>query len=187
VRRIGLLGGTFDPPHLGHLAIAEWACEQLKLDHVLFVPAGAPPHKRTVLTPAAERARLTRLAIRGNARFAVSTLELNRRGPSYTVDTLRRLGEAHDDARLFLILGEDSLADFSTWHDPKGIRQLATLVVASRPATPARRAGKVIWLDMPPIGISSTLVRQRARAGRSIRYLVPDAVARRIAKIHLYR
>jgi nicotinate-nucleotide adenylyltransferase len=142
-----------------------------------------------VRTPAAERARLTRLAIRGNPRFALSTIELGGNGPSYTVDTLRRLAESHPGSRFFLILGEDSLNDLATWRDPAGIRRRATLVVAARPSDSGRKARKrrgVIFLDSPPIGISSTLVRERVRARGSIRYLVPDAVARRIAATGLY-
>src|SRR5216684_4511570 len=108
MRRVGLFGGTFDPPHLGHLAIAEWAREQLGLERVVFMPAGAPPHKRRRdLSRAEARVAMTRLAVRGQPAFVVSTLEIRRRGPSFTVDTLRALGRRYAGARLYLVLGAD--------------------------------------------------------------------------------
>ena len=195
MRRIGVFGGTFDPPHAGHLALAERARERLGLDRVLFVPAGTPPHKRARrLSSARTRAAMTRLALRGHPAFRLSTLELARRGPSFTVDTLRTLRARHPGARLFLLIGEDSLGDFRTWRDPQGIRALATLVVARRPAnggararrSPAPRRG-VVWLDNPGLDISSSALRARARAGQSLRYLVPDAVARYVTRHRLYR
>jgi nicotinate-nucleotide adenylyltransferase len=197
MRRIGLFGGTFDPPHLGHLALAEWARERLRLDRVLFVPAGLPPHKRGArLSSPAARVAMTRLAVRGNPAFRLSTLEVRRGGPSFTVDTLRALRAAHHGARLFLIMGQDSLADFATWREPAAIARLATLAVARRPR-PARGAARaaarppgrprIVWLDNPGLELSSSAIRARARGGRSIRYLVPDAVAAFVARRRLYR
>ena len=200
--RIGLFGGTFDPPHFGHLALAEWARERLRLDRVLFVPAGSPPHKRERrLSGAAMRVALTRLAVRGNPAFRLSTLEVRRLGPSFTVDTLRALRAAHPGARLFLLMGEDSLDDFRSWHEPAAIRGLATLAVARRPSSDARsprrahatargrarRVDGVVWLDNPGLEVSSSAIRARVRAGRSVRYLVPDAVAAYLARHRLYR
>jgi len=193
MRRIGLFGGTFDPPHLGHLALAEWARARLGLERVVFMPAGRPPHKRgRPLTAAAHRLAMTRLAARGNAAFAVSDLEARRRGPSFTVDTLRALRARHPGARLYLLMGADSLADFPTWREPGAIARLATLVVAARPlgARPEPRTGptaRVVMLDNPVLAISSSALRARARAGRSLRYLVPDAVAAYVARHRLYR
>jgi nicotinate-nucleotide adenylyltransferase len=196
LRRIGLFGGTFDPPHLGHLALAEWARERLGLDRVLFVPAGLPPHKRGArLSSPDARVTMTRLAVRGNPAFRLSTLEVRRRGPSFTVDTLRALRALHGDARLFLIMGEDSLDDFATWHEPAVIARLATLAVARRPGAGSTGPAtlktssrpRVVWLDNPGIELSSSAIRARARAGRSIRYLVPDAVAAFVARRRLYR
>jgi nicotinate-nucleotide adenylyltransferase len=189
--RIGLFGGTFDPPHLGHLVLAEWARVALRLDRVTFMPAGAPPHKRgRPLSSAAHRLAMTRLAVRGNPAFAVSALEVGRVGPSFTVDTLRALGRRTPGARLFLLMGADSLADFPTWHEPGSIARLATLVVAGRPgpdAPPAHVPGRVVVLDNPLVDLSSSALRARARAGRSLRYLVPDAVAAYVARHRLYR
>ena len=190
MRRIGLFGGTFDPPHAGHLAIAEWARERLRLDRVLFVPAGTPPHKRGRRRSSAKaRVAMTRLAVRGNPAFRASTLEVRRAGPSFTVDTLRDLRLAFPGARLYLIMGEDSLDDFRTWHEPGAIVALATLAVAQRPGRPRPRhpSRGVVWLDNPGLDLSSSGIRARVRAGRSVRYLVPDAVAAYIARRRLYR
>ncbi len=198
--RFGVFGGTFDPPHLGHLAIAEWARDRLGLDRVIFVPAGTPPHKLDRRrSSSAARLAMTRLATRGQPGFAVSTMETRRRGPSFTIDTLRLLRREHPRARWYLILGGDSLDDFASWKEPEAIARLATVVVAGRPAPRrgsranahgARARGRVrgaIRLDNPEVAISSSLVRARARAGRSIRMLVPDSVARYIERHGLYR
>jgi nicotinate-nucleotide adenylyltransferase len=198
--RFGVFGGTFDPPHLGHLAIAEWARDRLSLDRVIFVPAGQPPHKRDRgRSAAAARLAMTRLATRGQPGLTVSEIEVDRNGPSFTVDTLRELERRHPRARWYLILGADSLDDFATWKHPHEIARLATLVVAGRPASRSRTrraahaAGaprsrrRVVRLDNPEIAISSSLVRARVRAGRSIRGLVPDSIARYIARHGLYR
>jgi nicotinate-nucleotide adenylyltransferase len=191
---IGVFGGTFDPPHIGHLALAEWARERLGLERVLFVPTGRPPHKRRAdLSPARDRLAMTRIAVRGNPAFRVSTLELESDGPSYTVDTVRKLAARVAGRRLVLLIGADSLDDFATWHEPETILELATLAVAARPGagrtgrSGVGRRAKVLWLGNPGIDVSSSLVRARARAGHSVRYLVPDGVAAYIARRGLYR
>jgi nicotinate-nucleotide adenylyltransferase len=193
-RRLGVFGGTFDPPHVGHLALAEWALEQLELDRVLFVPAGTPPHKQAGRrSSAAQRVAMTRAAVRGNEAFTVSTIETKRRGPSYTVDTLAELAAANPGAELWLLMGADMYATLRTWHEPEGIARHARIAVALRPGAkaPRRVSGikgqRVEWLGNPGIEVSSSAVRDRARAGRSVRYLVPDAVARHIARHGLYR
>jgi nicotinate-nucleotide adenylyltransferase len=187
-RRIGVFGGTFDPPHLGHLALAERARARLRLDLVLFVPARVPPHKRgRRLSSARTRVAMTRLTIRGRPGLRLSTLELARRGPSFTVETLRALHTRHPGARLYLLLGADSLEDFGAWHAPDEIARLATLVVAVRPGHRRRRGRGVRWLDNPPLAVSSSAVRARARRGGELDGLVPDAVARYIARHRLYR
>jgi nicotinate-nucleotide adenylyltransferase len=205
MRRIGLFGGTFDPPHIGHLVIAEWALERLRLDRVVFMPTGDPPHKRArLLTAAADRVAMTRLAVRGNRAFTVSTIETRRRGLSYTVDTLRALHARHRGARVFLLMGEDSLEQFLTWREPEVILELATLAVAPRGSSGpegtrdrrpaiyrgARRivgARDLMWLDSPVLAISSSQIRRRARAGRSVRYLIGAPVEAYIARHRLYR
>lgn len=188
-RRVGVFGGTFDPPHLGHLATAEWARDRLGLARVLFVPAGVPPHKRTRrVTGAEHRLAMTRLAVRGQPAFAVSDLEASRSGPSFTVDTLRELGTRERGAKLYLVIGEDSLDDFGAWRDPGGILARATLAVAARPGVRPRgpRRPPCVWLENPWIDLSSSALRRRAGAGRSLRYLVPDPVIAYIRRHRLY-
>ncbi len=204
MRSIGLFGGTFDPPHVGHLVLAECARDRLRLDEVRFIPAGDPPHKAgTRITRVAQRLAMARLAVRGNRAFTVSTLETRRGGPSFTIETLREVAADSPRARLFLLMGADSLDEFATWREPEAILLLATLAVAERPGATARglRQGKaalargpsarggarIEWLDNAEIAVSSSIVRTRVRSGRSIRYLVPDAVAAYIARHRLYR
>jgi nicotinate-nucleotide adenylyltransferase len=191
--RLGVFGGTFDPPHLGHLALAEWAREELKLTRVLFVPAGTPPHKRAPRTPVADRLAMVRAALRGNPAFGVETMEARRAGPSYSVDTLRALAARHPGADLWLLVGGDMYASMHTWHEIGAVARLARVAVALRPgvALPAAAAWArgglgVRRLANPGLEISSSGVRARARAGRSVRYLVPDAVARLIETHGLY-
>lgn len=189
--RLGLFGGTFDPPHVAHLAMAERAREQLRLDRVVFMPVGRPPHKRArALSPAEDRIAMTRLAVRGNRAFTVSTLETRRPGTSYTIETLRALAAHHARARLFLVIGEDSLDDFPTWHEPRAILDLATLAVAPRPgsrrARAARLGARVVWIEAPALPISSSAIRADVRAGRSVRYLVPAPVAAYFDRHRLY-
>ncbi len=193
--RVGVFGGTFDPPHLGHLALAEWARVQLQLDRVVLVVAGEPPHKRgRVRTAAAHRLALARLAARGNPAFVVSTAELRRKGPSYTVDTVREFAEDDPTSSLFLLMGADMFDTFGTWVQPHEILRHAALAVALRPGaraprrTPYDTMGKgVLWLDNPGLEVSSSHLREQAASGEGIRYLVPDAVARYIEQHRLYR
>ena len=190
--RVGVYGGTFDPPHVGHLILAEGALEQLRLDKVMFVPAGDPWRKADrKVTPAVHRLAMTRLAVEGNPRFEVEDFEVVREGPSYTVETLEIL---HDhlghDSELFLLLGEDALADVPNWHQPERLVELSTLAVANRrgvqmPELPFDRA-RVVPVEMPGIDISSTELRARAAKGLSLRYQVPDAVLRYIEANQLY-
>ena len=189
-RRLGVFGGTFDPPHLGHLLLAECARETLALDTVVFVPARVPPHRAPKRpAPADVRVRLLRAALHGTG-FALSTLELSRPGPSYTVDTLDEMKTPHD--QLWLLLGADSLLDLPAWRDPDGILARARLAVAARPGFPVRRiparvGRRVDWLPNAPVDISSRDLRRRVAAGRTIRFLVPERVARLIERLGLYR
>ena len=184
--RLGIFGGTFNPVHLGHLLLAETARETLKLDQVLFIPTARPPHKATPdLLDGALRVKLLRLAIRTHPAFRVSDLELRRRGVSYTVDTLRLVKQRFPKAALFLLIGQDLLA--VRWRSWQEIRRLATVVGVRRLGAPVRRSAQVRWLDMPQIEIASSDIRRRIKAGRSIRYLVPETVERCIMRHRLYR
>jgi nicotinate-nucleotide adenylyltransferase len=194
--RVGVLGGSFDPPHIGHLAVASEACAALSLDHVLFVIAAAPPHKGAASrTAPATRLELTRLAAAGDPRFSASDIEMDR-GLVFTTDTLRAL-LAEDPARdLVFILGSDSLLQIGTWHEPEELFRLSEVAVAPRPgdrpeavaAAAARWGGsRATILEMPLFGVSSSEIRTRVAAGRPIRYLVPAPVEARIRELGLYR
>jgi nicotinate-nucleotide adenylyltransferase len=195
--RVGLLGGTFNPPHLAHLVCAQEACAQLALDRVVFVPVFAPPHKEVEADPGVEhRVELCRRAVAGDERFAVSRIEADVPGRSYTVDTLRRLNESSPEDELTFIVGGDMAQALPTWHEPEAVLSLARLGVAEREGV--RRADiserlsglgsadRIRFFDMPRLDISSSMIRRRVAAGRPIRYLVPDAVADYIASARLY-
>ncbi len=190
-KKIGLLGGTFDPPHLAHLVLAQAALDELELDEIWFVPAFRPPHKQgEQVTPFQHRLQMIRLAVRGHSRFRVLTIEKKKGGLSYTVETLALLGRNHPEARFYLLLGSDNLAQLSSWREPEKIFSLATPVFAHRPKAdekPPAWMERVIWLSNPRLEISSANLRARARAGRSIRYLVSEAVEGYIRKNRLYR
>ncbi len=185
---IGLLGGSFDPIHHAHLIVARVVAEQLGLDGVRFVPAREQPFKLGLHGAAAQhRAAMLRLAIAGTPEFALETAELDRPPPSYTVDTLRAL-RLRDPAEGFtLLLGADAAADLPAWRESDAIPGLAQIVVFARPGTviPSLPQGSRI-VEVPPLGISATEVRARVRAGRSIRYWVPDSVAEYISAHRLY-
>jgi nicotinate-nucleotide adenylyltransferase len=194
---LGILGGTFDPPHYGHLALAENAHVQLQLDRVLFVPAGQQPLKRDRdITAAHHRAAMVEAAIADNPDFALSRVDLDRPGPHYTTDTLALLRKAYPGAELFFLIGGDSLAQLVAWHDPIGIVQRARLAVMPRPGwevdleeleqtVPGIRE-RLVWLDTPCLDIAASDLRRRARQGLSLRYLVPPAVEAYIHKHRLY-
>jgi nicotinate-nucleotide adenylyltransferase len=186
--RIAVLGGSFDPIHHGHLIAAAAAKAILGVDQIRWVPAGEQPFKvGQHAATGAQRARMVELACDGETGFVVDRLEVERPGPSYTVDTLRELGERLPGAELTLLLGADAAALFGKWRDPEGIRARATVVVFSRAgeAPPPGIADRVIIV--PRVDISSTAVRERVRQGQSIRYLVPDPVIAYIAGQGLYR
>jgi nicotinate-nucleotide adenylyltransferase len=193
--KLGVLGGTFNPPHIGHLVCAQEAHDQLGLDRVVLMPAGQPPHKAIAADPGAEaRHELCRLAIDGDERFAVSRLELDRPGRSWTVDTLKALHDESPQDDLIFIVGGDMARSLPTWREPEAVLELATLAVAERAgaeredirgelrALPTARGERVRFFDMPRVDVSSSLVRERVATGRPIRYLVPDAVADAIAQ-----
>ena len=195
--KVGILGGAFNPPHLGHLILAQEAHAQLGLDKVVWMPYGEPSHRVLDDDPGGE-ARLTmcEYAVGADARFAVSRVEIDRAGPVYTVDTLRELRSRRPSDELFLLLGGDQAASLGSWRSPEEVLVLAVVAVVERDewrrAEIVDRLGslcspdRVRFFDMPRVEISSSLVRQRARAGQPIRYLVPDKVANYVGAQSLY-
>jgi nicotinate-nucleotide adenylyltransferase len=194
---MGILGGTFNPPHLGHLVCAQEAYREFELDRVMLIPARIPPHKPVEHEPGPDhRLELCRLAVAGDERFAVSELELGREGPSYTVDTLQELTAQAPQTEFVLIVGGDIAAGLPQWRQPERVLELATLAIAKRRGTARSSVDAALdsisggararFFSMPRIGVSSTMVRRRVRAGQPIRYLVPDAVSDYIAEHRLY-
>jgi nicotinate-nucleotide adenylyltransferase len=197
VPRLGILGGAFNPPHIGHLVCAQEALLQLGLDKVLFVPVGEAPHRAIEDDPGAEaRLELVERAIADDERFTSSRVELDRDGPSYTSDTLRELRSRGPEDELFLILGGDQAAALAKWHQPEEVLSLASVAVVERVSWTRNAIGikiarlkgseRVRYLDMPLIQVSSSAVRRRVAGGLPIRYLVPDRVARYIETNQLY-
>lgn len=192
-KRIGFLGGTFDPPHLGHLVLAGAAIQSLELDQVWFVPAGRPPHKPNhKLSPARQRLTMVRRAVRGIPEFRVVTVEIDRRGPSYTVSTLEALRSRLPRADLWLLLGSDMLRDLPNWRRPTRVIELAGIGVMVRPGYSARwprglRGGRLRQIDAPKLEVSSTELRARVARGASIQFLVPEGVKAYIESQGLYR
>ncbi len=202
-RRVGLMGGTFDPIHYGHLVSAEEVYYALDLDEMVFIPAGEPPHKRgQIVTPAADRLAMLALATTSNTHFSISKVDLARPGPSYTVDTLRLLREQWGDAvELYFVIGWDSLEELASWYDPRGIlKQLDHLVAVHRPGhqempgyreqLEARLPGitqRLLTVPVPQLDISASELRQRVAEGRPIRYQTPGAVIEYIRVHNLYR
>jgi nicotinate-nucleotide adenylyltransferase len=198
--RVGIFGGTFDPIHYGHLLLAEQCREQCQLDEVWFVPAALPPHKLSAsITAAKNRCEMIEFAIAGNPAFRLSTIELDRSGPSFTVTTLEQLHLRQSSDELFLLIGADSLKDLPSWREPSRILQLATVVAVNRGDRPLPdhkelRAvvgpevdQRIVTVSIPGIDISSTDIRGRVQARRSIRYLVPRAVEMYIQDQGLFR
>ena len=183
--RIGILGGSFDPIHHGHLILARAAKEELGLDRVLFVPANKSPHKtETKPATAEDRIGMVRLATAGEEGFEASDIELRRPAPSYTVDTLRELKQSHPRDEFVLLIGADNVAKFDTWREPEEIKRLARIAVLDRTGSAAAHDWPVV---QRLVDISSTDIRSRVAAGRSIRYLTPGAVCDYIHSHRLYR
>jgi nicotinate-nucleotide adenylyltransferase len=200
LKRIGILGGTFDPPHIGHLILAEYTMEALSLDEVLFVPVGDHPFKRNnTRTPIRYRLQMIRLAIAGNVRFDLSMVDVEREGPHYSADTVAIIQSQHSDSELYFIMGGDNLRDLPTWTRAQDLYQRARLAVMKRSDEHIRPdmhgdllpglSERVDIVDTPLLSIwlSSTHVIERLRAGLSVRYLVPDAVLDYIRDKKLYK
>jgi len=199
-RRIGILGGTFDPPHVGHLWLATLAADAIGLDRVLFMPAAQPPHKGgRLVTSAADRLLMTRLAVAGDDAFDLTIIEMERSGPSYTIDSVVELLQMYGtDASLYLLMAADSLAQIDTWRQPDELLDRIEWVVGPRPGQPApdrstlekrfgQKAARIHLLEGPSLDVSSTQIRRRVAAGQAIRYLVPRGVEELIVDRGLYR
>jgi nicotinate-nucleotide adenylyltransferase len=195
---IGVLGSAFNPPHLGHLALAQEALWQLGLAEVILVPTGEAPHKRIADDPGKNvRMEMTRLAAEDDERFSVSALEVEREGPSYTYESLEALAQERGDRQLVFVMGADAAVGLESWRDPERVVELASLAVARREGVSDAEVAAVMrslgcedratLLEMPQFGVSSSAARERAKAGRPLRYLVPDAVAEFIEKRGIYR
>lgn len=199
-RKIGIMGGTFDPIHIGHLVTAEAVRMQFNLECVLFIPAGDPPHKQgCVVTPAMQRFIMTVVATASNPFFRVSAMELERSGPSYTVDTVQALADYYgDDTELYFIVGADAVKELDTWHEIDRLLGLCYFVAATRPGSVsaidkvveqfgAKGRERILRLTNPELEISSTDIRERVKKSVSIKYIVPESVEQYILKEKLYR
>ncbi len=190
--KIGLFGGTFDPPHNAHVALASLALEELALDELRWIPAGEPWQKTRRVTPAAQREAMVRLAMQGEPRFVLDRCEIRRTGASFTLDTVRELQAAQPGNEWFLVIGQDQYANLHTWRDWRELLARVTLAVANRPGVaiephPDVKAAAQRVVPLPMLDIASTEIRARAAAGQDIDALVPAGVARYIEAHHLYR
>ena len=198
MRRLGILGGTFDPPHIGHLVLGEYAAEALDFEKVLFVPAADPPHKTDVhKSPVEHRLAMLQIALADNPRFRISRVDLDRPGPHYSLDTVQIIQQQCPDAELYFVMGGDSLRDLPKWHAPEKLVQQCRLAVMERPGAEAYPtmhdailpglAERVVMIDAPVLEIASSEIVPRLKQGRSARYIVPDGVLHYIHQHGLYR
>lgn len=195
-KRIGIMGGTFDPIHIGHLVCAEEARVQFSLDQVIFMPAGNPALKPDTITSAEDRYLMTVLATASNPDFRVSRLEIDRPGPTYTIDTMREFRTLYPHAELFFITGADAVFEILSWKDAEDLAAMVTFIAATRPGYDLRAAEKehaqayssfdLKYIVVPALAVSSTDLRSRCAAGKGVRYLTPDTVAGYIEKNRLY-
>lgn len=197
--KVGIMGGTFDPIHTAHLILAESSYEQLKLDKILFMPSKNPPHKiGSSILSEKHRVRMVYLAIEGNPHFELCTLEIEREGLTYTADTLEELQREHPENEYYFIIGADSLFQIDQWKSPERIFRLSHIIAAGRDLVPDREikeriddltrkfGGRIHFLHIPNMDISSNFIRQNRKEGKSVRYYVPEAVERYILENHLY-
>jgi len=185
--KIGILGGSFNPPHLGHSALAIEATEQLKLDRVLFVPSNISPHKDNDDTSASRRLDMLKLVTSGNKRFQIEDCEIKRGGVSYTIDTVKELKSKYSDDHFYLIIGSDLANDFSSWRNFQELKQEIKIAVACRNNHPLEEKSSFILLEIAQFYISSSKIRQLVKQGHCIRHLVKDSIADYIEKHKLYK
>lgn len=183
---VGILGGTFNPPHIGHLILAQEAKEQLKLDKIFFIPANRPPHKDKDLIDCGFRLKMVQLALEGNPDFAALDIEVKRKGVSYTVDTFFELKKTYPEDSFFLMIGSDLANSFDQWREPHKIKEMADIVVVERKGMPLLNKNDFFSIKITQIDISSSMIRQRVRDYKTIKYLVPDKVEGFIKENDLY-
>lgn len=202
LNRIGIMGGSFNPIHIGHLVTAEEAYSQFQLDRIIFIPSGQPPHKEPrKFAPAEDRYLMTVIATASNPHFTVSRMEIDRKGPSYTVDTLKELRRIYGPKpKIYFITGADAILEILTWKTPEILAELCEFIAATRPGysldkfkelhllnESAKKLPRVHFMEVPALAISSTNIRRRLREGRPIKYLVPEGVEHYLYKSQLYR
>lgn len=187
MKKIGILGGTFDPPHHGHLLIANEVLFALGLDEIWFMPNQEPPHKqKSQLISNRDRVEMLRLAIEGNDQFKISTVELEREGPSFTVDTMKIISQKYPDIQFFFIIGADMIEYLPKWHKINELVELVQFVGVERPDYSHETNFSIIYVDAPAMEVSSSMIRDRLQKGKQVRYLLPDAVIHYIEENHLY-
>lgn len=187
MKKIGILGGTFDPPHHGHLLIANEVLFTLKLDVIWFMPNQEPPHKKkSAFIKNEDRLRMIQLAIEGNERFKLQTIELERKGPSFTVDTMKMIKSQYKDDEFFFIIGADMIEYLPKWHHVDELVKLVQFVGVERPKYSHVTKYPIVYVDVPGMEVSSSVIRERLKNGKTVRYLVPDSVIDYIKENHLY-
>jgi nicotinate-nucleotide adenylyltransferase len=187
MKKIGILGGTFDPPHHGHLLIANEVLSALELDEIWFMPNQEPPHKQKSKSITNEdRLEMLKLAIEGNHQFRVTTVELERQGTSFTVDTMKILNETYKDFQFFFIIGADMIEYLPKWYKINELVELVQFVGVERPEYSHDTSFPIIYVDVPAMEVSSSIIRERLKNGRTVRYLLPDLVIHYIEEKHLY-
>jgi nicotinate-nucleotide adenylyltransferase len=187
MKKIGILGGTFNPPHIGHLVLAQEMLEQLELDKIFFVPTNNPPHKKVKQLEPKKRFFMTKLAVAENPNFKVLDLELKRKGKSYTVDTIVELRNKYPKDKFYLIIGSDLAKDFKKWKNPEKIKKMVTIIVAKRRGNSFRISRSFKQVDIIQVELSSSQIRERIKNQKTIKYLVPKAVENYIKKNNIYK
>lgn len=187
MKKVGILGGTFNPPHYGHLLIANEVLAALDLDEIWFMPNGEPPHKKKVESISdEERLQMIKMAIKGNEAFRIETIELTRKGPSYTVDTMRLMNQQYPEYQFFFIIGADMIEYLPKWRHIDELVKLVQFVGVERPSYSQLTDYPVLYVDVPAVDISSSMIRERLKNGKTVRYLLPDSVINFIEEKHLY-
>jgi nicotinate-nucleotide adenylyltransferase len=187
MKKVGILGGTFDPPHYGHLLIANEVLSALSLDEVWFMPNHEPPHKKkSHSVKDSDRVRMIELAIKGNEAFKLQTIELEREGPSYTIDTMEMINNMYEGDQFFFIIGADMIEYLPKWHRIDELVKLVQFVGVQRPSYSHQTDFPVLYVEVPGVDVSSSMIRDRVKCEKTVRYLLPDAVIEYIEEKHLY-